>query len=387
MSIKKNNFSLLHLANFNSTNVGNGALINGLEKTISEDFRREVIWKKLPWDDYTFQKKEFDINFVDEVNNSDGLIVGGAVTFNGREYNDKTGTRFELPFELWDGIKKPVIFYGLSYRNWPNQKYFHLDKLKNFVKKSLDMDNFLISLRNDGTKSWLEKKIGIYSENIFEVPDSAVFVEAKNITNKDIYKGKKNIIISVNDEDSFFRYKDETKKNYRRYLIENLTKFLESIIERYDCNIILCPHYFDDYKLIIDLIREIKPKFAHQNLITSGLSRAKDAPYFYSKYLDADLAVSMRVHSMSPCIGLGVPMIPLTTQERMVRFLENIDLLDLNVDAFDNNLYNKLLLKVDEYFENSKFIKEKFLESRQKMRSKTKEFNKKIEELITNYKN
>ena len=386
MCIKKNYLSLLHLANFNSTNVGNGALINGLEKTISEDFASKVIWKRLPWDDYTFQKKDFDKKFVDEVNNSDGLIVGGAVTFNGREYNHRTGTRFELPFELWNNIKKPVIFYGLSYRNWPNQKYFHLDKLKDFVKKSLEKDNFLISLRNDGTKSWLEEKIGIYSKEIYEVPDSAVFVDTKKNINEEIKVGKKNIIISVNDEDSFFRYK-EKPEIYRKNLIKNLSNFLESIIDIYDCNIILCPHYFDDYKLIVDLIEDIKPKFAHQNLITSGLSRAKDAASFYSKYLNADLAISMRVHSMSPCIGMGVPMIPLTTQTRMVKFLENNELIDLNVDAFDKELVKKLLNKIEEYFAKPKLIKEKLSEARFKMRLETKAFNKKIEDHISLYLN
>ena len=191
MSSKKNHYSLIHLANFNSTNVGNGALIGGLEKTINEDFKKEVIWKRLAWDDFTFQKKDFDLKFVDDINNSDGLIVGGAVTFNGRDYNFRTGTRFELPFELWNKIKKPVIFYGLSYRNWPNQEYFHIDKLRKFIQNSLKLENFMISLRNDGTKLWLERKIGINSEEIFEVPDSAVFIEIEEFINKEINQRKK----------------------------------------------------------------------------------------------------------------------------------------------------------------------------------------------------
>ncbi|HEB94203.1 MAG TPA: hypothetical protein ENI94_12220, partial [Gammaproteobacteria bacterium] len=121
---------LVHLANFNSTNVGNGALIHGLEKTMEEDFSISIDWKREPWDDYTFGLRDFDQDFVDKINQSDGLIVGGAVTFNGRDYNDRTGTRFELPFQYWNKIKKPVVFYGLSYRCWKGQEYHHLDKLK-----------------------------------------------------------------------------------------------------------------------------------------------------------------------------------------------------------------------------------------------------------------
>jgi len=67
---------LIHLANFNSTNIGNGALINGLESTIEEDIPRPIQWLREPWDDYTFRLRDFDQAFVDKVNASDGLIVG-----------------------------------------------------------------------------------------------------------------------------------------------------------------------------------------------------------------------------------------------------------------------------------------------------------------------
>ena len=90
----KKRFLLIHLANTNSTNIGNGALIDGLESTIEEDFPVPVKWLREPWDDYTFGFTDFDEAFVNKVNSSDGLIVGGAVAFNGRNYNQYTGTRF-----------------------------------------------------------------------------------------------------------------------------------------------------------------------------------------------------------------------------------------------------------------------------------------------------
>jgi hypothetical protein len=135
---KSNNstLTLLHLANFGSTNIGNGALANGLESTLEEDLGRSVNWCREPWDDYTFCKVDFDQVFPDKLNGSDGLIVGGAVTFNGRDYNARTGSRFELPFELWDKLEKPVVFFGLSYRNWPGQIYHHVDKLKRMLEKT-----------------------------------------------------------------------------------------------------------------------------------------------------------------------------------------------------------------------------------------------------------
>ena len=48
----------LHLANFNSTNIGNGALISGTERILKEDLG-DVDFTPAVWDDYTFELKKF----------------------------------------------------------------------------------------------------------------------------------------------------------------------------------------------------------------------------------------------------------------------------------------------------------------------------------------
>jgi hypothetical protein len=55
---------LVHLANFNSTNIGNGALANGLELVLEEDFSHAIKWTRLPWDDFTFNICDFDHDFM-----------------------------------------------------------------------------------------------------------------------------------------------------------------------------------------------------------------------------------------------------------------------------------------------------------------------------------
>ncbi|MCK5222444.1 MAG: hypothetical protein KAR14_12740, partial [Candidatus Aminicenantes bacterium] len=82
----KKNLKLVHLANFNSVNVGNGALVTGLENLIDEDFDRDIQWVREAWDDYTFGFKFFDEKFVEFINQHDGLIINGAVAIHGREY-------------------------------------------------------------------------------------------------------------------------------------------------------------------------------------------------------------------------------------------------------------------------------------------------------------
>lgn len=88
---------LIHLANYGSTNIGNGALIQGTERVVSEDFPCDIEWIPAAWDDYTFGHSTFDQQFVDLVNTHDGLWVNGAVALNGREYLRHTGSRLDLP--------------------------------------------------------------------------------------------------------------------------------------------------------------------------------------------------------------------------------------------------------------------------------------------------
>lgn len=370
---------LLHLANFNSTNIGNGALINGLESTLEEDFSTPIEWQREAWDDYTFRLKDFDAGFVDKVNASDGLVVGGAVTFNGRDYNTRTGTRFELPFELWDALKKPVVFYGLSYRHWPNQTYHHTDKLKATIEKILASKRMLLSVRNDGTREWLTSMTGIESDSIIEVPDSAVFVRAVPGDYSEIARDRRSLIIAFNDEDASYRYRDD---HVRAGVVEALAATVEKLAQRYPLHIILCPHYFDDFKMLSDFIARIKPQLAHQHTITTGLCRIDETGRFYGRYQQADLAISMRVHSMSPCIGLGVPMVPFTTQDRMTDFLARIDLKGQAIDALAPNAADVLFEKAVYTLEHSAEVRAQFARARGTMRAQTQAFHRQLETFL-----
>jgi polysaccharide pyruvyl transferase WcaK-like protein len=381
--------NLIHLANFNSTNIGNGALIKGLESSIEEDFPCAVQWQREPWDNYTFGVVDFDEAFVDKINASHGLIIGGAVTFNGRDYNHRTGTRFELPFELWSKITKPVVFYGLSYRHWPSQVYHHLDKLKLFIEKILASENMILAVRNDGTKDWLKGMTGISSEAIIEIPDSAVYVTAQDGGEyPEILPDVKNIMVSFNDEDMAHRFDTSysvagVSNRSRDYVIDEFAIAIEKLAENFSANFILCPHYFDDYRFISNFLERINPRIAHQRMVSTGLGRVKDSEHFYGRYRSADVALSMRVHSMSPCIGLGTPMVAYTTQNRMTDFMRRIDLKAMAVDAFAPSSGMALFECAKYALENAPVIRKRFLKVRAAMREDTRAFHHKIYELLT----
>lgn len=372
--------SLLHLCNLGSTNIGNGALILGAERVLDEDLADRIQWVREPWDDYTFDKLSFDRTFVDKVNQYDGLIVGGAVTINGRHYLPHAGMRYDLPLELWPEIKKPVVFYGISYRHWNGQEFHHADKLRAAVKYAVDAPNIFFGVRNDGTKAWLEQLTGTQSEQIVEVPDPGMYIP---VLEKHIFPeldpSKLNVILSFNDEDREFRFASEDR---RMEIIRSVAGAIEQFSQEEMLNIILVPHYFDDYQMMSDFISCIKPQLAHQCIVSTGLCKVGNTQKFYGRYCQADLVVSMRVHSMSPSIGLGVPVIPLTTQSRMTIYLENAGLTELGVDALEGDFSERLLIAMRHACREPNSIRNACRAAFERFRCQTRRVNMQVERIL-----
>lgn len=401
---------ILHLANWNSTNVGNGALIRGTERLLKEDAPFEIDFVPEAWDDYTFKFKHFDQDFVDLVNQHDALLVNGAVTLNAFRRNTKeTGMRFNLPLHLWGRIKKPIIFYGISYRCWPMQLYPNKTQLIKTLEYMVSRENIFFGVRNDGTKDWIRREMGVDSPKIIEVPDPGVFVPTTDRVYPEIYSGRKNICIAFNGEDPVYRFATGAQKmlwKFARVLIQDhhlgkvfyrigwFRKKQHAVVQKlvdiakmldryYDAQFILIPHYLDDYGMIEDFIMTIKERIAHQRIVTAGILGVPGTEDFYGRYTHADLVLSMRVHSMSPSIGLAVPVIPITSQGRMRNFLNKIDLEDIAVDINNDDFVNVAFEKARSLLADPEPFRKRVKESVLKMRDESRSCNKKIFALLS----
>ncbi|MBF0182862.1 MAG: polysaccharide pyruvyl transferase family protein [Magnetococcales bacterium] len=368
---------LLHLVNLRSANVGNGALILGTERILREDLLPEVQFERVAWDDYTFGLLPFDSRFVDRINASDGLLVNGAVTFNGRAYLQQTGSRFDLPLELWSKIKKPVIFYGLSHRFWPGQSYHHAERLRAMLQTIRQAEQMRMALRNDGTRDWLNETIGEQcAAGMPEIPDPALYVTAEpGGLYPEMQKGRFNLLLSFNDEDAEYRYAEPGMRNH---VLQQLVAMVVRLSRVVDLNVVLVPHYFDDFQMVHDFIQACPPALAHQQMVASGLARLEGTGSFYGRYLQADAVIAMRVHAMSPAIGLGVPALFLVTQERMKQFLGNAGLSEWMVDFREPYLADRLVTTLLAIKADKERVRQRFLTARQEMREQSRLFNQSL---------
>ena len=85
---------------------------------------------------------------------------------------------------------------------------------------------------------------------------------------------------------------------------------------------------------------------------------------------------------MSPSIGLGIPMIPVITQDRMRVYLEEAELSDWSIDAFSPHLEDHLYESLTALLRNPKPIQMRFAAARQRFREQCRVFNRKVAEIL-----
>lgn len=401
---------ILHLANYNSTNIGNGALIFGTERVLQEDLGGDVSFIAEPWDDYTLLgHRRFDSSFVNLINHkSDALLVGAAVMLNGRADFKNAGMRVDLPYDLWPGISKPICFYAISYRIWPNQRYHNLVQFQRTMDHVLNSPRILFSVRNDGSKAWLESLLGYSSDKIVPIPDPTLYVPTRDASHPELASGMVNVVISLNNEDEIYRFGGATRERAWQYLapwvhekqllwawryvpgwearkkrfLGSLARALERLSREWDLNLILCPHYFDDYRIIGEFVALCSRRLAYQLMVSSGILKVPQAPYFYDLYAKADVALSMRVHSMTPAIGLGTPCVALVSQPRMSAFMDDAGLQDFAVGIFDPDLEEKVYRLLSYCLSNREHVWCRLQAARSKMRERTAAFNQRVTSLF-----
>ncbi|QLL24338.1 polysaccharide pyruvyl transferase family protein [Actinobacteria bacterium IMCC26103] len=324
----------LVLANIQSPNVGNGALVTGTLNSISiVNPKNKISPSFYSWDQVTFADSIFRDDFYQKVNESELLLIPGAVTFNGREDHKKGGSRLNFTAQDLDKIRVPIIAHGLSYRFWSDGIYPNKDQLLQTLSYLNSRDDCLIGLRNDGTKAWLENLLGEEMENMPECPDPGFFVCSPRFNDLG-----KDLFISVNYEDSVNRYKDPKKLER---IIQTLVGCCEIFAENINEKIVFVPHSFEDYEMILMVCKRLKVGVLHKKVRVLSMPGFEDHMQIYNHYHGARAVIAMRVHSLSPSLGMRIPTLVISTQNRMKTYMSNLKLEKQIVELNDENISKK----------------------------------------------
>jgi len=190
--------------------------------------------------------------------------------------------------------------------------------------------------------------------------------------------GKTNIVVALNGEDESERFGAKSL-----IVLGNIAKALTMFWEEdRSANILLCTHTHEDFVLLKEIIRFFPTEMLHQNIVCPGLHKANQALFFYDTYKYADLILAMRIHAMVPAIGLGTPMIALSSQKRMTEFMKEVGLTSHCLDVFEDNLSTQLYKWMQRGLKDGPMWRDKFAAARDEMRTRTKAFNQKIYDFI-----
>jgi polysaccharide pyruvyl transferase WcaK-like protein len=106
-----------------------------------------------------------------------------------------------------------------------------------------------------------------------------------------------------------------------------------------------------------------------------GLPRFENAESIYEVYENASLVIASRVHSMSPALGMKIPVIVITTQDRLTHFMREMGLGMLVLDYSEKDLIHKLKHMTNQILSSDKTYVDEIADSVATARAEISRFN------------
>lgn len=384
-----------HLAT-HTTNVGDGALVSGIQSTLRQDWPAAIEFINddlMGYSDY-WGHKNFDLDFVNRVNaESNMLLIGGGGMLDGGRKKGHTGMAFNLPLHLWDKITVPMVFYAVGYNLFDGQYYWHNKKLKKVLEYISQRDDIIFSVRNDGSLERLTDAVGDIRGIVSEIPDPGLYVPSGNSVCCAIQKDHINIVLQLAGDNIYNRFKLDFYKRIpligeiilNRKLhgkFHSLGRMFEALREKYNFNLILCPHLVRDFYIFDKFVTANSPKFTRFHCTASPVLKGVDGSrVFFDLYRQADLVIGMRGHSVICAVGTSTPVIGLSSHQKIEGFLNKMGLGDSSV-SFEGDFTKQLKSLVISKLENLESQREKLRDVLKSCRIQTQRFNSKIYELV-----
>src|SRR6056300_1511996 len=286
-------------------------------------------------------------DYFDQISSKfDAVLVGGGGLI---EYYKDQQTNYKLPFnnEIISHCKIPIYFYGLGvnvFRGGVDYSYAAIKSLQETIDGSK-----AFTVRNDGSLSKLKNWIKVDTSKVRVVPDPGLLhLDRFGIQDKKT--------VSKGGIQPAFNHSQGINKN--RFLSDDNLRFLRSTFSQY----IYYPHTVRDFNQLGNTGVITSQEFESKYKFTKNLD------VYLEKYKQVDYVVAMRGHGQMITIGLNIPGIYLSTQDKVRDFSIDNGFENYNVDILEPDWRDKLTEKVSlltqpnsEYLKNWYSIRHKFV--------------------------
>ncbi len=313
-------YKIAHIGSFHRNLGDNVALYN-----VQKEFNRQL--SSIEWTNFdileVFWNRRNNPEFIKKLfndNEFNAIVVGGGglIEYEGYSHHE---TGYKLPFnaDILNAIGCPVFFIGLGINYFRGKEGFS-EKAKQALKETAEGAGYF-SLRNDGSHKIFQDLLGITTN---EIPDPGL-----------IYNYEKRKTLSSKHTAIQPAFNSSESINQNRFLgQQNINDLVDYATE---LKFIVMPHtpkdfrYFSNYLLGVDNLRELLNFNYTDELV--------------KVYLNFDSIIALRGHGQLISIGLNVPGIYLSTQDKVRDFSLQNNFSDYNVDIQDPNWLGTLKSK------------------------------------------
>lgn len=367
----------LHIASFNG-NIGDNANHNGLRRNLEEILDNNISFDEIEMREFyqSWNLRDFNSNeFIDLCNSYDLIIIGGGNFFELKWDYSYTGTTVNLSDVTLSRIKTPILFFGLGCDIGKGSNRSTIKKFDNFLEMVTDSEQFMVTVRNDGSYETIEKLYGSkYYNKVFKVADGAFFFKSDDITNPVFTDNKrKKIGINVVCDMKSIRFNEEVTYND---FVSDFAYFLNDFIkDNKEYDLIFFPHIYSDLEAISNVINKIEDQVRRYRITVAPYMSGKGSDkYIFGLYKHCEVILGMRFHSNVCAIAQNIPTIALSSYKKIHDLYSDLDLLDrvvyVNEREFEINLQNSL----NETLNNKTNIKQLYEKVNRKLANKNDVF-------------
>ena len=389
-----------------SHNIGEGAMINGMHASICQDINSNIrfdcidrkLFQALPGRELMSKSlsKRFDASFVEEMNKKYNLVIlGGGGLFQTGQYDNLGGMAIAGDLDALNKLEIPWVVYGVGDNRFSSDDDFQYGpKLSKLIEMTQNQTKGIVSFRNDLTKDRLKSFISNkLLEEVFVIPDPGLYIKSSKIKHPLIRKNKKNIILNLAGDRAQQRLSvANTAKfeNAKASFISHILDTIEMIAEESSINVIIAPHIPSDYPIVLDVINNASKRTYGKSALIRELfdinhcTRGyKQASNFFSLYSQADLAIVMRGHGAICSAGIGTPFVSIDAHPKVRGFMKDFGLGDYSISPNDVNFSSKLFMMSMSLLSDNQIWMNKRDKGVLAARRVTKEFNRKISQLLS----
>ena len=267
-----------------------------------------------------WNRRSFDEDFLQQVDNADALIIGGFSLLQFWRTDTQSGTYLEFAPDFLSRIKRPILFHGIGCDATRGVEDIAINRMRQFLDSVLGMDNQHFSLRNDGTIDFVRTYLGAsYADAMTVIPDGGLFANPQANSHHLLPRNARFIAVNLAGDMPDKRYRNKKNRDIDSDFARHLADELEEILsQNHDMYCVFIPHIYSDFSLIMKVMACFSDRFRRTRVVVAPYVQA---PLHWEQNFDlyrrAELVIAMRYHANLTSLGFGSNTLALSTHHKI----------------------------------------------------------------------